>query len=641
VNLQHPPQGQVNELQVLLSDLIELRKYIQNYATEHSHLFSSLGETKQLSAKNFIHYMALRGVDLRHLQHKLPKYGLSSLGRSEASVMNTLEHVIKRVSQMYGLSEEEQNTLDNEIDGNHSLSFEKGQEILTENASKLLGEIPSDRHISIMVTCPKSSEVDINWFRKQLKAGMNILRVNCAYEGPEQWKSIIEQLKTASSMEGRECKVGMDLAGPKIRTGQIAEEDQVFRLKSRKDIYGKISEAGKFSIRPLSFKNREAKSIAPSIFYVQDETFENFKKGDRIYLKDCRKKKRKLCVCEVHPGEVVVESKKSIYLTRSSDLYLKSREKVFQFKLVFPTHDLGHVELNVGEDIYFWACGENSNILGANARFSKKTGKKITPAQVTCNLNEELRSLKIGDRILFDDGKIAGQIKEIDFPRFTLNITRAKIEGSKLKSFKGVNFPDSELLIKWPTQKDLKDLEFAAKYADLIGLSFVRCHEDVESFLKKLAQITSRDIGIYLKIETNSGFNNLGRILLSSLKHPNVGVMIARGDLAVECGFERLAELQEEILWLCEACHIPVIWATQVLENLARTGLPSRAEITDAAMSVRAECVMLNKGPYIDLAVETLGNILSKMEFHQEKKRSLYRKLDVSDGLDSQTFTYQ
>ena len=202
MNLQHPPQGQVNELQVLLSDLIELRKYIQNYATEHSHLFSSLGETKQLSAKNFIHYMALRGVDLRHLQHKLPKYGLSSLGRSEASVMNTLEHVIKRVSQMYGLSEEEQNTLDNEIDGNHSLSFEKGQEILTENASKLLGEIPSDRHISIMVTCPKSSEVDINWFRKQLKAGMNILRVNCAYEGPEQWKSIIEQLKTASSMAG-------------------------------------------------------------------------------------------------------------------------------------------------------------------------------------------------------------------------------------------------------------------------------------------------------------------------------------------------------------------------------------------------------------------------------------------------------
>jgi len=75
--------------------------------------------------------------------------------------------------------------------------------------------------------------------------------------------------------------------------------------------------------------------------------------------------------------------------------------------------------------------------------------------------------------------------------------------------------------------------------------------------------------------------------------------MIARGDLAGECGYERLAELQEETMWLAEAAYLPVIWATQVLDQLARTGQPSRAEITDAAMSVRAECVMLNKGPYI------------------------------------------
>jgi pyruvate kinase len=62
-------------------------------------------------------------------------------------------------------------------------------------------------------------------------------------------------------------------------------------------------------------------------------------------------------------------------------------------------------------------------------------------------------------------------------------------------------------------------------------------------------------------------------------------------------GYERLAELQEEILWLCEAAHLPVIWATQVLEQLAKSGLPSRAEISDAAMGERAECVMVNKGP--------------------------------------------
>ncbi len=109
------------------------------------------------------------------------------------------------------------------------------------------------------------------------------------------------------------------------------------------------------------------------------------------------------------------------------------------------------------------------------------------------------------------------------------------------------------------------------------------------------------------------------------------GVMIAHGDLAVELGFERLVEVQEEILWLCEAAHVPVIWATQVLENQAKFGLPSRAEVTDAASAVRAECVMLNKGSKIDVAIGTLDNILRRMECHIYKKRNLNRKLAVAD----------
>ncbi len=103
--------------------------------------------------------------------------------------------------------------------------------------------------------------------------------------------------------------------------------------------------------------------------------------------------------------------------------------------------------------------------------------------------------------------------------------------------------------------------------------------------------------------------------------------MIARGDLAVEAGYERLAELQEEILWLCEAAHLPVIWATEVLDQLARTGQPSRAEVTDAAMAQRAECVMLNKGPHVDMAIVVLDDILRRMSGHQRKKTALLRPL--------------
>jgi len=107
-------------------------------------------------------------------------------------------------------------------------------------------------------------------------------------------------------------------------------------------------------------------------------------------------------------------------------------------------------------------------------------------------------------------------------------------------------------------------------------------------------------------------------------------VMIARGDLGVELGFERMAEVQEEILWICEATHVPVIWATQVLESLAKKGLATRAEVTDAAMGCRAECVMLNKGSHIIQAVKTLSDILVRMQDHQAKKSSQMRPLRIA-----------
>ena len=180
------------------------------------------------------------------------------------------------------------------------------------------------------------------------------------------------------------------------------------------------------------------------------------------------------------------------------------------------------------------------------------------------------------------------------------------------------------------TEKDLQDLDFAAQHADTIGFSFVRSTEDVQLLHQHLQKRTTRRIGTVLKIETKAAFENLPQLLLAGLQAPPLGVMVARGDLAVEVGFDRLAEVQEEILWLCEAAHVPVIWATQVLESLTKKGVPSRAEVTDAAMSGRAECVMLNKGPHVVYAVRFLNNVLERMQEHQQKKRSMLRKLAVS-----------
>jgi pyruvate kinase len=250
--------------------------------------------------------------------------------------------------------------------------------------------------------------------------------------------------------------------------------------------------------------------------------------------------------------------------------------------------------------------------------------------QVSCDIPEVFSSVRRGEHIWFDDGKIGGVVEKVEAERILVRITRTRLRGEKLRANKGINLPESNFRLPALTAKDLDDLTFLAPHADVVELSFANCVEDVESLQENLARLGGRPPAIVLKIETRRGFDNLPDMLLAAMRSPCCGVMIARGDLAVECGFERLAEVQEEILWICEAAHVPVIWATQVLETLAKEGMPSRAEITDAAMGDRAECVMLNKGPHVVSAVGVLDDILRRMQDHQDKKRATLRELQLA-----------
>lgn len=251
---------------------------------------------------------------------------------------------------------------------------------------------------------------------------------------------------------------------------------------------------------------------------------------------------------------------------------------------------------------------------------------------LVCTLPEVFKFLRPGQRVLFDDGKVEAVARTVVRHRRTceLEIVRVPENKAKLRQDKGINFPDSNLRIREVTDADLRALEFAAQSADMVGLSFAQTPAAIRRLRRELERLGRKEIGLVLKIETRSGFHALPRLLLEAMAGYPVAVMIARGDLAVEVGFERLVEVQEEILWLCEAAHVPVIWATQVLESLAKSGLPSRAEITDAGSAVRAECVMLNKGAHITDAVSSLVNIITRMERHFYKKRNLYRELGVA-----------
>jgi pyruvate kinase len=247
--------------------------------------------------------------------------------------------------------------------------------------------------------------------------------------------------------------------------------------------------------------------------------------------------------------------------------------------------------------------------------------------RIGCTMPQVFRDTEIGHRVFFDDGKIGGVVESVTTDELVLRVTEAGPRGSKLGPAKGINLPDPELRLPALSQEDMARLPFIAQHADAVSLSFVRNPEDVTALQDGLTELSRPDLGLILKVDTVAGFRNLRGILLNAMRSPHIGVMIARGDLAVEAGYARLAEVQEEILWLCEAAHVPVIWATQVLDQLARTGRPSRAEITDAAMSGRAECVMLNKGPFVDHAVAFLDDILSRMAEHQRKKSPLLRQL--------------
>jgi len=249
------------------------------------------------------------------------------------------------------------------------------------------------------------------------------------------------------------------------------------------------------------------------------------------------------------------------------------------------------------------------------------------PPRIGCMLPEALRTVREGDAIFFDDGKCSGVVRAVGPTEIEVQIQRAKEKGVKLRPDQGINLPTTRLVMPALTDRDREDLETVVELADIVSLSFTQTAHDVRALRSALADLGRPDLGVIAKIETRTGFENLPTILQALMEGASSGVMIARGDLAVELGYERLAEVQEEILWLCEAAHMPVIWATQVLESLAKKGIPSRAEITDAAMGERAECVMLNKGPYVLDAMAVLDDILRRMQGHQRKKTPLLRAL--------------
>jgi len=553
------------------------------------------------SARNLVHYLALRRRDLRELQDRLATLGLSSLGRTESCVEATLGALLDVLARATGT------TVEHPRDG--AVTFVEGRRRLERATAQLLGPPRASRRVRILVTLPSEAAYDPALVRELLSRGMDCARINCAHDDRDAWARMIENVRRGSSELGVPARVQMDLAGPKLRTGALRPGPEVVKLRPRRDLLGRLVAPARVWLTdgsaPAPVDARTLPVAAPWLLQLAV--------GDRVGIVDARGAGRELVIQSFAPGGAVAEATKTIYAQSGATL----------------THPRGAGEvgrLPAVEQPLVLRPGDTLVVTR-----DPVPGHAGPPPQISCTLSQVFADVKPGDRIWFDDGAIGGHVTSARDDRLTVEITVARPGGSKLHADKGINLPDTQLRLAPVSAADEADLAFVAANADLVGYSFVRRPSDVIELQDRLASLGRRDLGVVLKIETRDGFENLPLLLLAAMRFPAVGVMIARGDLAVELGWERLAEVQEEILWICEAAHVPVVWATQVLENLAKEGHPSRAEITDAAMSERAECVMLNKGAHLVEAVQVLDDILRRMEGHQTKKRSMLRRLALAE----------
>jgi pyruvate kinase len=406
----------------------------------------------------------------------------------------------------------------------------------------------------------------------------------------------------------------MDLSGPKLRTGPMQPGPRVVKLRPSRDALGNLS-------APARGWLTSAEDLAPApepgmaVLPVPGDWLRRRQSGDVLRLYDTRGAKRHLTLTtqSARATGFVATTDKTAYLATGTVVSVDHADDPTKVGLL--------PEL---EQSLVLRPGDTLNVTRDCA--PAPTEPDGLP-WIGCTLPEVFDHARVGEKIYFDDGRIGGDIVAVDPDVLQVRVDRAAAAGSKLRAAKGINLPDTRLPVPALTDKDIADLSTVIEIADVVEMSFVQDPSDVVRLHDELTRLGGDRLGVVLKIETRRAFERLPQLLLTAMRRPRVGVMIARGDLAVEVGYERLAELQEEILWLCEAAHLPVIWATQVLEQLAKSGLPSRAEVSDAAMGERAECVMLNKGPHIDEAVEVLDDILSRMAEHHYKKNALLRQL--------------
>lgn len=555
----------------LLDQLIMLRAKIEDAFNRFSATEKTAAAYK--SKQNLAAYLTLQKHADETLNSNLAAEGLSSLQLMTPHVLHSMNQAIKHLSLKEGYKRE-------------GIDFTQAVHLKNERNKQLFGALP-DGSTPVMVTLDKSMLDTPDIFKEFLQAGMNIARINLARD-PLTWKNLIEHIRHAEAElnTDRRCIIYADLPGPKIRVSDLEKLSNPYRINIAKTPSGYLLSN---QTKEFPFKNA---------FHIQlnIDKFINVSAGDKIYFTDENGEERYFTIIKVLNSSCLkVELNQSAVLTKETKVRMNEKES---YRILG-----SRVTIKVKE-------GDIVRIY-KNADFLGKPATDGDPASVGITLPEALKSAKSDDKVFFDDGVISGLVKTVTDEYLDVEITFTKNKTVRIKPQKGINLPRSSvgLNVSAITEADIDLLPQILPYVDLIGLSFVHRPDEVKILADYIKQNTKRKIGIIAKIETKDALNNLAEILLEGLNFGRFGIMIARGDLAIEAGYKSLAHVQEKILEMCKAAHIPVIWATGVLDHMNKKGLPLRAELTDAFMGLRADCIMLNKGDHVADSIRLLKRI--------------------------------
>jgi pyruvate kinase len=596
------------DLKWMLSEIEALLERAKSFEKEYKSYLKAVHPSNLVSAKNLVHYLALRASDMRALQQRLSLYGLSSLGRSERHVQATLLTVRAVLRTL--LDGKTRRTL------YPAISVREGKAALKVHTTALLGKKQRGSRLAVMVTLPTDAAHDPSLTSDLISAGMTCARINCAHDDEATWLQMIQHIRTAEAHLGLTCKICMDLAGPKLRTGPMKQGERVLHLSPERDLYGRV-------IAPaLVYLSPPISPLPPDTLPLPPDWLALLQPDDRLTFIDTRGKLGTLKV-EQHTHTLwLAKCYDSAYFATGTTLTHERTQRTASVLALPPREE--KITLRTGDRLIL----HKAPLPGEPAEYSSD-GTCLKAAHLSCTLPQIFGHVQVGDPILFDDGAIEGVVQQASADELLIEITHTAGATGTLRSDKGINLPQSHLPFSGLTEKDDTDLRFIAKHADLVSASFIQTPDDVQHLLDALHRLHATHLGLILKIETHRAFQHLPQILLTAMRHAPLGVMIARGDLALEVGWENLASVQEELLRLGEAAHIPIIWATQVLETLAKKGRPSRAEISDVALAERAEAVMLNKGAHILDTIQMLERIVQSMQRYQEKKTALLPALQA------------